>query len=1360
MTCNQADRGDDPEVTRGNHGSPHLPTRIGAAGPGGGVVLLMLSFEKHLRRSLCRLLTLGISLGGWFALTGGASAASITWSNAVTITSDADISTNGTFQYGGYYSTTANPVTVNGVTFIGSANSRNFPNVTTSFDANEFGDPTIGAGTGLSANYRILLGARAYHSLKTNVCTVTLEDLTIGALYAVQIWMQDSRIWGVGRSNSVTSSGGNTVVLDYNHTDAVGGRGQFSIGTFIADAASQQIRVQSTTLGQLNAFQVRQLSPVATNVNVSVNAAQTIRTVDDRIFGINTALYDSALAGAGTIPLMSELGVRASRWPGGSYGDTFLLSTEASRPSWQARTTNFVNIVKTIGADSFIIANYGTGTPQDAVDLLRHINITNQAGAKYWEIGNEIPGTWEADWRIPSFKSSNILDLVSFANKLYTPTNNVSTWLRTTLSESTLTTLSNYIAAPGTYDASLRAALAGELNGLINTASASSIYKSDPNRFAGVTFRAVTWTNLSLPIPNAGQDLNNRMVLEDAYPELEKITPAINYADSWPDVHLPHDPWTYAQRFKEYYDALKAVDPTIKIGSMAEGNETAYGNGYTHHFAVNPRTGTTNYGWMPVMLDAMKKLGVKPDFTIYHNYAGTGDAALLQWSKRLASDAANVRQMLNDYLGTNEAASIEQCITEVGPADAGQTSTSLVGGLFMADNTGQCLQSEFNARLWWSFRNGASPQTNATEYGWRFTKDYGVVLTSLGQGIRDKYPTFYCFKLMQYFARGGDTVVSANSASPLLATYAVQRQNGALALLVINKSPTLELTGNFNLAGHAGSTNLTIYSYGIPQDDAARYTNGSPDIAIRNLTVLNPTNLSLTFGPYSASVVVVAPPAPAVSNLHQVRISFPNYPRSEVLTNFPVLVVVHTNRPGFSYGTFASATAGDLRFKSGDGLTELNYEIEKWNPNGSSYVWVQVPRFTNHCSILAQWGGFAGVGAPACTTNGATWSNGFLGVWHLGETYGQHRDASPAQATARTTAASLQGYATGVAGGCDNFDGSGDFVSLPNLGTNAQVTVECWANLNVVPPDTLRGLVSSDPWNTGVTHFRCNNNLQVQASYYSGSVVVNSAVNSLSVGNWFYSGYVMAGSGAGNFRLFLNGHVVDTDTGTAANDLSDVNLARENGDQRYINARLDEVRISNVARSTNWLWATYQTIASNDVFTTYAALASNTPPLLAGISNQVIGAGVTLLLTNSATDPDLPSQTLSYGLVAAPGNATLNPTSGLLTWRPAVAQANSNHLFTVRVADNGLPSLSSTQSFMVTVNPLSRPTVSNTVLSNGQFLFTVSGDFGPDYTVQTSTNLSAWINLVTTNSPAMPFVWGDAVVTSLPMRFYRILSGP
>ena len=50
----------------------------------------------------------------------------------------------------------------------------------------------------------------------------------------------------------------------------------------------------------------------------------------------------------------------------------------------------------------------------------------------------------------------------------------------------------------------------------------------------------------------------------------------------------PHDPWTYAMRFKDYYNQMKAVDPTIKIGAVADITEDGTAN-YTNHPVVNPR---------------------------------------------------------------------------------------------------------------------------------------------------------------------------------------------------------------------------------------------------------------------------------------------------------------------------------------------------------------------------------------------------------------------------------------------------------------------------------------------------------------------------------------------------------------------------------------------------------------------------------------------------------------------------------------------------------------------------------------------------------------------------------------------------
>jgi hypothetical protein len=169
---------------------------------------------------------------------------------------------------------------------------------------------------------------------------------------------------------------------------------------------------------------------------------------------------------------------------------------------------------------------------------------------------------------------------------------------------------------------------------------------------------------------------------------------------------------------------------------------------------------------------------------------------------------------------------------------------------------------------------------------------------------------------------------------------------------------------------------------------------------------------------------------------------------------------------------------------------------------------------------------------------------------------------------------------------------------------------------------------------------------------------------------------------------------------------------------------------------------------------------NNTPPVLSPIGNQTVNVGQTVAFTASATDTDSPPQTLTFSLVSGPGDATLNTNSGAFSWRPTVTSANTTNAFTLTVADNGSPILSATQSFSVTVNPLTQPTAGSIVLNNGQLGFQVSGQTGPDYAVQGSTNLTAWNTLFITNSPPMPFSWTDTNAAILPAQFYRIKVGP
>ena len=114
----------------------------------------------------------------------------------------------------------------------------------------------------------------------------------------------------------------------------------------------------------------------------------------------------------------------------------------------------------------------------------------------------------------------------------------------------------------------------------------------------------------------------------------------------------------------------------------------------------------------------------------------------------------------------------------------------------------------------------------------------------------------------------------------------------------------------------------------------------------------------------------------------------------------------------------------------------------------------------------------------------------------------------------------------------------------------------------------------------------------------------------------------------------------------------------------------------------------YYAVVSNPAGFTNSAvaqLAVNSRPTLSLISKTNILELAAWSVQTMASDPDLPAQTLTYSLTAAPAGATINSTNGLIRWTPSEAQGPSTNTFTVRVADNGSPAASATASFTVVV---------------------------------------------------------------------------
>ncbi|MGH7950631.1 MAG: LamG-like jellyroll fold domain-containing protein [Limisphaerales bacterium] len=101
---------------------------------------------------------------------------------------------------------------------------------------------------------------------------------------------------------------------------------------------------------------------------------------------------------------------------------------------------------------------------------------------------------------------------------------------------------------------------------------------------------------------------------------------------------------------------------------------------------------------------------------------------------------------------------------------------------------------------------------------------------------------------------------------------------------------------------------------------------------------------------------------------------------------------------------------------------------------------------------------------------------------------------------------------------------------------------------------------------------------------------------------------------------------------------------------------------------------------------------SNLPPVLPSVPNQVVIVPGTLVVTNTATDPDIPTNPLTYMLTSTVlgTNTPGIDTNGIITWTPTLAQAGTNYLFTTIVTDTNQwavnsKSLSATNYFYVTV---------------------------------------------------------------------------
>jgi Ca2+-binding RTX toxin-like protein len=97
----------------------------------------------------------------------------------------------------------------------------------------------------------------------------------------------------------------------------------------------------------------------------------------------------------------------------------------------------------------------------------------------------------------------------------------------------------------------------------------------------------------------------------------------------------------------------------------------------------------------------------------------------------------------------------------------------------------------------------------------------------------------------------------------------------------------------------------------------------------------------------------------------------------------------------------------------------------------------------------------------------------------------------------------------------------------------------------------------------------------------------------------------------------------------------------------------------------------------------------NTAPVLASVpATAIIVQGEPLTFTATATDSDLIHglhNSLTFSLVGGPAGGVVNPDTGVFSWTPDGSVTAGDYSFAVRVADDGVPSLSDSKPITVSV---------------------------------------------------------------------------
>ena len=285
-------------------------------------------------------------------------------------------------------------------------------------------------------------------------------------------------------------------------------------------------------------------------------------------------------------------------------------------------------------------------------------------------------------------------------------------------------------------------------------------------------------------------------------------------------------------------------------------------------------------------------------------------------------------------------------------------------------------------------------------------------------------------------------------------------------------------------------------------------------------------------------------------------------PVGTVTEGFPLLVRLHKDWFDFKQ---AKADGADVRFSTSAGAP-LPYQIEEWDAaNGSASIWVRVPRIEGNArqALRMHWGK---ADAVSESSGKAVFneSNGYLSVWHLGDTVQDEVGTLESKETGTSLTNGIVGKARHFPGKAGIFGGD----KIPNYPAGASPhSSEVWFRSRT-PNSTLVAWGNEQAQGKVVMQFRSPPHINMDCYFSGGNVASGSR---LPLGEWTH---VVHTYQQGESLLYLNGKLDGSNTknGGPLNIRTPARLWIGGWYNNYtFVGDMDEVRISKVTRSADWV---------------------------------------------------------------------------------------------------------------------------------------------------------------------------------------------